>query len=307
MSERQMGFTVFAGLAAPMALLCAATAWPAVLLGLSVAVLGVQLGGRGGRMPQWLRGVHFIWCALLLAKAASMSRVCFQDMTGVVPVVLLALAAVAGREGVELPGRLGALLWPAVAVLTVALLAFSTADFRWERFASAGGNAEGWVPVAALGLSPLALRDGQISTEQGRGICWGCWMAAALGLGSSAVCCGVLGKLQTVLQQPLTDMVRGVSVLGIAERLEALLSTALCIGFFVGLCALCAVGNGYMQAERRRPGWWVAIAALALSGTVDLLPDAIWFGLNAGLGVIVPLLQDKGTFEKNRGISKNNA
>ena len=66
-----------------------------------------------------------------------MSRACFEDQTGFLPLALLALAAVAGRYGGEVAGRIGALLWPTVAALLVGLMAFAVADAKWDHIVRA--------------------------------------------------------------------------------------------------------------------------------------------------------------------------
>ena len=99
---------------------------------------------------------------------------------------------------------------------------------------------------------------------------------------------------------PLYNMVQGVSILGVAERLEALLSVALCIGFFLALALLCAVGKAHISEDVKRSEWWIAIAALGLSGSVWLLPSWVWFGGGVIMGVILPVIQDLRLLEKNK-------
>lgn len=305
MNRRQMLFSVLAGLAAPMALLCGATAWPAVLLGLSAAALGIQLTSGCTGLPRRLRGVYLLWAVLLMGKTANLSQTCFQDGSGVIPVVLLALAAAASRKP-ENCGRLGALLCPAVVALIAGMLTFAVVDFKWTRFSVSRDNGVEWMPITAMALSPLVLRFRDVEE---RSLRQGVLSACVFGMIVSVVCSGVLGSLQAVLRQPLYDMVRGVSVLGVAERLEAMVSVALCIGFFLTLCILCTTSVELVCETGKKKGeeWWLAVSALAVSRPVALLPSYMWFGFSCILGVVVPILANKKTNEKNREISKNNA
>jgi len=304
MSERQVAFAVFAAMAAPVALVSAGMAWPAVLLGASAAALGLTLAAKGP-LPRGLRYAYLLWCVLLMGKVAAMSRACFQDAAGIIPVVLLGLAALGSRQR-ETIGRLGALLWPAVAALILGLLAFSVSDFKWARFAEMRGNMDDWGNVAALCLSPMVLCS---CVKERKGLQWGGMAGCVLGILVSVICSGVLGNLQGVLHQPLYDMVRGVSVRGVAERLESLLSVALCVSFFVALSLLCSVGVSVVTEEeiRGHEAWWVALGGLAVSGVINEVPDSIWVGLSVILGVLVPIICRNRPLEKNRGFFKNNA
>ena len=298
LSERQIGFATFTALAAPMALLGASARWPATLIGVAAALLAPRLRGE---VPQWLRGVYLVWILLVMAKVASMSRACFEDQTGFLPLALLALAAVAGRYGGEVAGRIGALLWPTVAALLVGLMAFAVADAKWDHIVRAANDTEGWTAICAVMFVPMGL--GQTR----RGVKWGSLMAAGLGLAVSIVACGVLGQLQGIVPLPLYNMVQGVSILGVAERLEALLSVALCIGFFLALALLCAVGKAHISEDVKRSEWWIAIAALGLSGSVSLLPSWVWFGGGVIMGVILPVIQDLRLLEKNKEKARKKA
>ncbi len=309
--SRQLGLLAFAALAGPAALLCSGITWPAVLLGVSAALLGMQLPAqRHAGRPQWVNQIYLLWLILLMAKTASLSQACFQDETGFIPLILLALAAAACRSGIETCGRIGAVLWPAVGALLLGLLGFAAVDFRWGHFVETGGETGEWETAAALLLSPLVLYAAVLKENQRNALKWGSWAAAAVGLGASVVSCGVLGPLREPLEHPLYDMVRGVSVLGIAERLEALLSVVLCISFFLSLCLLCAAGKEYAEQGLRFKGrkeWWVVVAALALSRPVSLLPEKLWLGASVAIGIAIPFFGSIRAFEKKRGISKNNA
>ena len=205
--------------------------------------------------------------------------------------ILLALAGTAARTGARTGARLGAVLWVGLAVLLGGLLACAMAVFSWSKLTASHGLTWGWTEAAALGLAPAALLC--LPREEPGGLRWGFWLAAGLGAAASVVACGVLGSLRVRLQQPLYDMVRGVNVLGIAERLEALLSAALSVGFFCALSLLCAVGTSVVRpwlARSAHPaaGYGVAAAALALSAPSAALPAETWFALSVGFGVVAP-------------------
>lgn len=312
MSSRQLGMSLFAGLCAPLAVVCSAYPWPGVLLGLGVAGLGnglmVRAAKRGVEFPVFLRIAYLLWTLLIMAKTAALSRACFQDSTGFIPLILLALSAAAAQRGASNCGWLGAILWIALAALLGGLLIGAAQDFTLPRFAAARGVEDGWPVIAAVALAPAALMVLLPKRESGS-LRWGYWLAAAMGFAASVVSCGVLGPLRPHLAQPLYHMVQGVSVLGVAERLEALLSAALSVGYFLALSFLCAAAGAQVrpllpeQADR-----WistgVAAAALAFYRPVLALPDDVWVWLAGLFGLALPLAMAWAPFEKTALFSR---
>lgn len=306
MSNRQLGISLFAGLCAPLAVVCSAYPWPGVLLGLGVAGLGnvlmVRAAKHGATFPAFLRIAYLLWTLLIMAKTAELSRACFQDSTGFIPLVLLALSAAAAQRGAATCGRLGAILWIALAALLGGLLVCAAQDFAWPRFVAQRGAEDGWPVIAAVALSPAALLV-LLPKRESSGLNWGYWMAAIAGLAASVVSCGVLGSLRPHLAQPLYNMVQGVSVLGVAERLEALLSAALSIGYFLALSFLCAAAGAQVRpllpAEADR---WistgVAAAALALYRPVQALTAEGWVWLAVLFGLALPFVMALAPTEK---------
>ena len=298
MTPRQLGLSSFAALAAPMTVLCAALPWPAALLGLAVGGVGFQVlcsaADHGVRMAAPLRGAYLLWCLLLLGRAMDMSSLCYPSQTDYVPVVLLALAITAAYAGAGTCGRLGAVLWPALAVLLGGLLAFALSDVRWARVAASRAEMDGWVMGAAMGLSLSVVWVIVHGRADGRCVRWGYWMAAALGLATAAVAGGMLGRLQGVVARPLYDMARGITVLGVPQRLEALLSAALCMGFFLTLSLLCTCASTlvkpWMKGRESWAGLCVGAAALALWKPASELPDELWLVLALGLGILAPAI-----------------
>ena len=292
-TSRQISLAVFTGMSAPLALIAGAMPWPSVLLGLVVGGILVHLlPTADGEPSAFLRSAYLLWTLLMMAKTAELSRSCFQEATDYVPMVLLALAAASTRRGASVSGRLGAILWPVIAALLGGLLLCAAQDFHWTRFALSHGDSGGWMTVTALSLAPTVLRV--LATTSSHGLRSGWRASAALGLAASVICCGVLGSLRPQLDQPLYQMLRGVSILGVTERLEALLSAMLCVGCFMALSLLCAVSvelaKPYLPERVNR--WCstgVAAAALALYRPVSALPAAAWVVFGVVFGVGVPL------------------
>jgi len=291
-TSRQLALSVFTGLSAPLAVTAGAMAWPAVLLGLSVGGALLWLLPSEESPSTLRRSAYLLWTLLMMAKTAALSRLCFQESTVFVPVVLLALAAASSRRNVS--AALGTILWPVIAALLGGPLLCAVQDFHWSRFTLAQGDSGGWTTALALALAPTVLRV--LTSLPQRGLRHGWCAAAAMGLTASVICSGVLGSLRPQMAQQLYQMLRGVSILGVAERLEALLSAVLCIGFFIALSLLCAVCTEMVRPYlSERVGRWgstgVAAAVLALYRPVAALPAAVWPVLAVGFGVLLPLTE----------------
>ena len=312
MTPRQLGFSSFAALAAPMTVLCAGLPWPAALLGLAVGGVGFQVlcsaAGHGVRMAAPLRGAYLLWCLLLLGRTMDMSSLCYPSQTDYVPVVLLALAVTAAYGGAGTCGRLGAVLWPALIVLLGGLLAFALSDLRWARVATSRAGMDEWITAAAMGLSLSAVWVLVHGRAEERSVRWGYWMAAALGLATAIAAGGMLGRLQGVVARPLYDMARGVTVLGMPQRLEALLSAALCMGFFLALSLLCTCASTLVKPWLRGKENWAALcvgaAALALWKPAAELPDELWLVSALGLGILAPTIGTFTSVEKKKKRAK---
>lgn len=96
---------------------------------------------------------------------------------------------------------------------------------------------------------------------------WGLGLAVA-GAGVSLLTAGVLSQAVAVhTQGAFFEMIRGISILGVAERFEAVVAAAMTLGWFC-LLSLLLTGAGHL-GETLHPGWgrptvWLTTLAAAL-------------------------------------------
>lgn len=288
-SPRQLCALLWTALAAPLVTVASAVSWPWVLAALaaagllyySIGILARKLPSGLGAAPllreawgkgaRWLGLLSWAWLTLAAALAASMAVTAFPQDNAypLIPLVLLILAAVAAAEGSAAACRFGATLFLAVAPLLALVLAFGAFGVEWEHLIPAGEPRDALAPLAVLALPGAAFffRDGLT----GRETPWKRWffLLAALALAVSTVTVGFLGlPLARASANAFWYMSRSISVLGVMERFEAVISAFLAISFCTLLGFLltaaqktlcCAAPNATPKAAV-----WVTAAAAGL-------------------------------------------
>lgn len=243
-SARQLGALALSSAGLPVLRVCCRVSWPWVLAG-SLAAAGslcllTELWERragGGR-----RLFGRLLSPLLLAGAlgaAWESGYAFPETAGswLAAALVLALAGAAAWIGPAAPGRCaGILLW-SVGGLCGAVLLFSLPQVRAERLYPAGGPSDAlrvWgallLPGAALWLKPALGPDQRLPRWP-----W-CWSAGAA-LAASLVTGGILSPPLARDPEAFRTLARGVSVLGVIRRFEALVNGAMLMSGF-SLCVL---------------------------------------------------------------------
>lgn len=263
---------VAAGVSAPLAQFAGSVPWHwtlglAAVSGLIwVGVAWVTERGRKDWKPLLVLQLLFLMVAV--AGAARWSRACWITAREgwAIPIVLLVLAACAAEGGCRAGARCGAVLFWFLVGLFLLLFAFAVPDVqgKWLWPENKGDGSM----VAAILLVPAA--GALLPRTQGK-IPW-IW---AVGLGVtavaiSAVTAGVLTQgVAADTQGAFFEMVRGISILGVAERFEAVVSAAMTLGWFCLLSLLLTVAGH--AAEKLHAGWgrggvWstAAISALLL-------------------------------------------
>ena len=316
-SPRQLCALLAAALAAPLVTVCSAVSWPWVLLGTAAAaiplfyiynhmgptalpsgigpqeLLETAWGKRGGK---WLALLSWIWLVLLAALAASMAVTAFPQDNAfpVIPLTLLALAAVASCQGAAATCRFGATLFLAVAPMISLVLAFGTTDMELQALRPGGGAGESLGPLTVLLLPAAAfyLRDGLTQ----RKTTWFRWylLIGGAGVAVSLVCVGALGlPLAQASSNAFWLMSRSISVLGVMERFEAVISALLSISFCCLLAYLLAAGRKALTcaatgAPAHKTVWGSAALAGALLWAIPSIPNWAWIVGNVFFLAFVP-------------------
>ncbi|MCI8525313.1 MAG: hypothetical protein HFF17_05195 [Oscillospiraceae bacterium] len=299
---RQLCALAVTALTAPLALVCAGVSWPWVLLGLALAgafflyyiCAGRKIASRVGYAQMvsaawgpggpWVLGAYWLWIVLGCGMAAAETVRAFPADRAfpLIPLVVLLLAALTAEKGAAVVCRFGATLFFAVAALLAGALAFGGGDIHWENLRPAGtpGEAAGVLAVLLVPAAGWFLRD-RMQPERAA---WSRWFAAAAALGTavSVVTVGALGlALARRSENAFWLMSRSISIFGVMERFEAVISALLAISACCLLALLLSAGRAALCALR--PRWeertavrvTAAVAAACIWGA-GVLPGWAW-------------------------------
>lgn len=302
-SPRQFCALMATALAAPLVTVCSDVSWQWVLLAAVVAgCFLIYIVWAAGTLPphtgfgpllrqavgagaaRWIQGVYWLWLVLLAGMGCLMAAAAFpQDRAfPLIPLVLLLIAARVSSKGAAAVCRFGGVLCLAVVSLLIAVLVFGGRELRWENLRPAGSWQDTAGPLAVLLLpaAGLLLRD----RMSNRGVSWSRWFLLATGLGAavSAVTVGALGlPLAQAAAHPFWLMSRSVSILGVMERFEAVVSALLALSFCCMLALTATLGRkalqGAVPAVKDSPAVWVsAVAGGGAMWLIPLIPAWVW-------------------------------
>lgn len=280
-----LGAWVLAAMLAPMAQFLGSVSWYYVLaIGIGAGLLWLCAAVAGERPCGKIEAaLQLAVLALAAGISAQWAGKCWSQANNswVIPATLLLLAACSAERGGQVGARCGATLFWFLSAMVIGLLAFAIPDVK-PRFllSAAGGNP---IPAAAVLLIPGSAM--LLPREKGKH--WG-WAVAilALAVAISAVTQGVLSPAAAAQQQgAFFEMIRGISILGVAERFEAVVAGAMTLSWF---CLLSLFFNAVGElGERLRPNagrrcvWICAAAAAVIFQFASIPPYA------AALGVAV--------------------
>ena len=232
LSGRQLGALALTAAGVPVFRFCCRVSWPWVLLGgLAAAATLSGLTVLAERRRQADSGGS--WAALLLLPPLALGAGCAAWESGFAfPETARSPLAAAFVLGLALAAlRLG----PAAAGRCAGIFSLPQLRTQWLRPAGTVGDAAAvWAallpPGAALCLA------GRLGEDQ-RLPHWPWWAAAALAVTASAVTGGILSPPLAREGEAFRTLARGVSVLGVIRRFEALVNGAQLMSGFC-LCTL---------------------------------------------------------------------
>lgn len=256
--------------------------WITVLL--TAVVTGVLcfcvLTCKHEKLPKWLCILELGWLTVFLGGLSKISSACWMEANGfpAIPMILLALSALASRRGAMQTARTGAtLMWLVLPVLGVVLLA-GTADIepKWIRFEL---EIPDGILISLLLFPCLGIYLPRESIKASR------WTALAIGVvaaAASALMDASMGSaIASSAASSFYEFSKGVNLFGVAERFEALVACVLTAGWFaLFTLVLCAVYHLTEKIYSPASKWSVWIAAAASAGFMCILPNAdLWMAI----------------------------
>lgn len=245
LSDQQLGALALAAAGLPVFRCCCAVSWPWVLLGGAAAALTLSALSRApGRFWDAIAFPAAGLLALGALAAAWGSSFSFPETAGkpLAAALVLGLGTAAARRGAEAAGRCaGILLWLTGALYGIVLI-FSLPQLRPDRLRPAGTPADAlrvWASLLPSGAALCLRRE----SGGGKALRWPWWASAAAALSASLVTGGILSPALASEPESFRTLARGVSVLGVIRRFEALVNGAMLMSGFC-LCALLLTAAG---------------------------------------------------------------
>ena len=241
-SSRQLGALALTAAGVPVFRFCCRVSWPWVLLGglaaaATLSALTAIQNRRRGAAPASLLALPLGAGALWAAWESSFA---FPETAGnwLASALVLVLAAWAACGGPAAAGRCAGILLRVTGALYGAVLVFSLPQVKGAWLvpgacpprAALGIWAALLLPGAALLLAPALGEDQRLPH-------WPWWAAAALGTAAAALTGGILSPALQPEPEAFRTLARGVSVLGVIRRFEALVNGAMLMSGFA-LCNL---------------------------------------------------------------------
>lgn len=258
-SARQLGALALTGAGVPVFWYCCRVHWLWTLLGGTAAALTLSgltwLMDRRRRQPT-PRGlgllIPLLWGAGGLVAWVGTGAFPETEGSWLAALLLFGLAGWAAWLGPAAAARCaGILLWVSCGLYGSVLL-FSLPQVRIQWLLSAAGGPldalRVWagllIPGSALCLSGELGEDQKLSY-------WPWWTQALVATGASAITGGILSPALAGEKEAFRTLARGVSVLGVIRRFEALVNGAMLMSAFC-LCAMLLTAG--LQLGRRPEG-----------------------------------------------------
>ena len=256
--------------------------------GLAAAL--VETFGPGGKI---LAALILFWTVTVMGWAAALADRAFPMVDGfpVLGWVLLALAAWGCGKGPAACARCCGVLSLFLGGLYGVILLMAAPDVTWAYLKPTDSWLQG---IWGVGLFLLPAGAWFVAgNQEGKGLLWLELILPVLAALLAAVTAGVLSpELAATRQVPLYDVAQSVSLFGVVERMEPLLSAAMTMGAFGLLSTLVCAAKALMDQLRPWNGNGAAAcvaAAAAMFLTKDLPVELLSMGCIV-LWMIIPLL-----------------
>ena len=276
--ERQRWVWLAGGSSAAVAACGCGLGWVWVLAGGLIVCLyyiymetNLPAVGLTGLLPKWLQVATLIWLVVVMAWSANLADSAFPMVDGFPTLgwTMLVLAAWAGWKGASACAGCTGVLCLFLLILYSIVAVFALPDIRLENLRPYGVWQNG---IRAVGLFLLPAAVWYLPCRKNRKQAM--WIAAVLLLLGSvvlaAVTAGVLSPLLAASRpSPVYMLAQSVSLFGVVERIEPLLSAAMTMGVF---CLLSSMACACRELSQKSWGGAAACGAAAvLMGVVGRL------------------------------------
>ena len=306
--ERQRWAWLAAGLSAAAAVKICSYGWLSILIGgLAVSIYYIiadrYLSDRGlarllcetlGWGGKTLAALTLLWTVLVMGWTANLADGAFPGVNGFPGLgwVLLAVSGWGSWKGFGACARCCGILCLFLIALYGVIAVFAVPDVTWRYLVPSLSWGEG-VWAAGLFLLPFGVWYVPCSHSR-KGPAWQmAFLLPVFAAALAAVTAGVLSpELATQRTVPLYDLAQSVSLFGVVERIESLLSAAMTMGVFALLSSQTCAARAL--ADQLRPQRWNAAAVCGFAGltmvlTKDMPTELIAVGALV-FGLVIPII-----------------
>ncbi len=281
-AQRSWLIWIFCAVCAPITQLLAGFDWKSMLAIGLIATCAVCLLLRRMEIPGWLCALELVWLTTALAACAGFTADSWPmgNPSCVVPLTLLALGVWSAGKGPGAAAGTAGILFLLLCIGYGLVLGSGVSQIRWD-WARRHPAAE---PGLAIFVFLLPAAAAVIPKQAGgkRGLFL--FLIPVFSLAATVVTCGSIHPDATYESFPFYEMSRSLSLLGVAERFEALVCAIITVGWFSTVSfLLSAVGAA---AQKCFPGTapkaqlvCAVIAGAAVLGNLHM--DSRFLGLGS--------------------------
>lgn len=243
LTAKQMLLWTASAMSAPLAIYAGKTSWEwilvtgAVCISASIAVLRIGSSDFGNL----LRWGQLIVLSMVAGIFSSEVSACWGEESMSMPLVLLALAALSASNTAQNAGRVCCCVGWVAAIIYALALGVGIKNIEWTRLTEMGYCHE--MIIVAFLLPALGLL---LPADRAKGI--SIMGMVLFGAVISILCFGTLsadGVMEADL--PIYQYSKSLTMLGIAERFEAVASAALTLGLFCTLSLILSAAEGMIK------------------------------------------------------------
>ncbi len=230
-------------MSAPLAIYGGKTSWEWTLvtgvLCVGVSLLTLRFGSAD--YGTLLRLVQLVTLSVTTGIFSREISACWGEESGSMPLVLLTLAALSAGKSSQSAGRVCCCVAWIAAVLYALVLVVGVKNVQWSRL-GATGYYNGMLIVAYLLPAVWLMLPAERSGSR-------CILGMVMfGLIISVLCFGTLSARGVVdVQLPIYQYSKSLTMLGIAERFEAVASVTLTLGLFCTLSLLLSAAENMIK------------------------------------------------------------
>lgn len=250
-----------------------------ILYGMEKLDLGTTKSGL-------LAAVQWLWMLLVVSEFLHWTMLSWPNHGNyyVVPLTIVALAALALRKGRSNAATVAAIVFWVIAFMLGAVLISGVREIRWEN----------WKPQWKMQTANYIVVLLVPAMVMGRTTQKGKWKMPLLGLVTCAVTSGVMSVGYIARSNaPFYEMSRTISLLGVGNRFESLAATGLTMGYFVLVTLLLDVMvHAWEHNRTAKYGVWVSagFGALVFLSGMRINSRLLAVG-TLGVWVVIPIIE----------------